>query len=68
MEYEYRPVSGEVMTREQKKECLKRMLANAGVTETDLQTEMVDKLSTKELNAYYAKYDVITNKFKSKKV
>ena len=67
-EYENRGEDVVKMTREEKKELLRSMLANAGVEEKDIQTEMVDKLSTKELNDYYKKYEAAINKYKTKKI
>ena len=66
--YENRGEDVVKMTREEKKELLRSMLANAGVEEKDIQTEMVDKLSTKELNDYYKKYEAAINKYKTKKI
>ena len=66
--YESRGEDPKKLTREEKKELLRSMLANAGVEEKDIQTEMVDKLSTKELNDYYKKYEAAINKYKTKKI
>ena len=66
--YESRGEDPKKLTREEKKELLRSMLANAGVEEKDIQQEMVDKLSTKELNDYYKKYEAAINKYKTKKI
>ena len=66
--YESRGEDPKKLTREEKKELLRSMLANAGVEENDIQQEMVDKLTTKELNDYYKKYEAAINKYKTKKI
>ena len=66
--YESRGEDPKKLTREEKRELLRNMLANAGVEEKDIQNEMVSKLSTKELNDYYKQYTNIITKFKTKKL
>ena len=64
MEYEYRPDNIQAMTREQKQENLKRMLLNAGIREEDIKTTTIESLTSKQLSAYYNKYDALLSKYK----